>query len=95
MKKYRIINAVFFIVCLTMVMCAWGAEPLPVVPIVPELTVPPTSLVLWLKQNLSAILAIGLALSELMGSSPWFKGNGLVDSVTKSLKFLLQKQPTP
>ena len=63
---------------------------------VAAVAVEPVSFMTWFQQNLAAILGIGLTLSELMGSSPWFKGNGIIHSITVSLQFLLQKStPAP
>ncbi len=82
----------FIVLYLILVTFALGADLVPVVPPVVALPAPTASFILWAKENLAAILGVCLALSELMGASPWFKGNGLIDSVTKSLKFLMQRQ---
>ncbi len=55
--------------------------------------VPQVSIIDWSRQNCAAILGIALGISELMGASPWFKGNGVIDSIIKSLKFLIGKTP--
>lgn len=53
------------------------------------------SILEWFKQNASVVLACALAVSELLGATPWFKGNGLLDSIIKSLKYLASKDSTP
>ncbi len=49
----------------------------------------------WFRQNNALILGVALAISELLGATPWFKGNGLLDSIVKSLKFLAGKDSVP
>ena len=84
-----------YIICILMLLVSavsFGADSVPVtaVPVVAD-----ASLLVWAKANLTGILGVLLAMSELMAASPWFKGNGILDSITKSLKFLLTKeQPT-
>jgi hypothetical protein len=99
MKSLRFFVSLFVLVCLTLVAVIAGAEVtavtdatgavLPAIAVTPAPTV---SFLVWLKANIAVILGIGLTLSELMGASPWFQGNGIIDSISKSLKFLLQKQ---
>jgi hypothetical protein len=48
----------------------------------------------WFKANLPAILGVALAISEALSVTPWFQGNGILDSIVKSLKFLTSKQST-
>ncbi len=81
-----------YIICILMLLVSavsFGADSAPAtaVPVVAD-----ASLLIWAKGNLTGILGILLAMSELMAASPWFKGNGILDSITKSLKFLLTKE---
>lgn len=45
----------------------------------------------WFKENLTYILAAALAVSELLAVTPWFKGNGILDSIIKALNFFRGK----
>lgn len=42
----------------------------------------------WFQTNLTLILSLALAVSELLAVTPWFKGNGILDSIIKGLKYL-------
>ncbi|BDV42423.1 hypothetical protein GURASL_13460 [Geotalea uraniireducens] len=57
--------------------------------------VPQASLFAWFRQNLVYVLGVALAISELLGVIPTFQGNGVLDSIIKSLKFLISKTTTP
>lgn len=94
MKTLGRIIGIICIAVLCVAAVVLGSDPSTMAVVTPAVTAPePTvSFLLWAQQNLAAILGVGLALSEIMGSSPWFKGNGIIHSITTSLKFLLQKQ---
>ena len=49
------------------------------------------SFVDWFRANLTAVFGICLGISELMASSPWFKGNGILHSIIEILKFMTSK----
>ena len=51
----------------------------------------PITFTSWLQDNLVYVLGFLLALSELMSVTPWFKGNGLLDSIIKGLSKMLGK----
>ncbi len=91
MKKFSFLISLIFIVCLSLVAVALGADAVAVVAPAVTAPVPTVSFILWAQQNLSVILGICLTLSELMGASPWFKGNGIIHSITVSLQYLMQK----
>jgi len=42
----------------------------------------------WFQANLTLILSLALAVSELLAVTPRFKGNGILDSIIKGLKYL-------
>ncbi len=96
MKTYR--SPFSFLILFILVMLsafAWGADVVPVVAPVAALSATPSaSFLFWAKQNLTVILGLMLALSELLGSSPWLKGNGIIDSIIKCLKFMVTKDQT-
>jgi len=50
----------------------------------------PPSVIDWVRDNLSYILGLALAVSELLAATPWFKGNGILDYIIKGLVFLLR-----
>ena len=91
MKTLGTIISLIIVICLGIGAVALGADLVAVV--APAVTAPEqtVSFILWAQQNLAAILGLSLALSELMGSSPWFKGNGIIHSITVSLQYLMQK----
>ena len=98
MKTLGFLISLITVICLCVVAIALGADPVAVVAtppvILPPVVVPPVvqaSFLLWAQQNLTAILSVCLGIGELMSLSPWFKGNGIIDSLVKSLKFLIQK----
>ena len=61
-----------------------------VAPIVPVVATP--SLMAWFQGNLTAVLGIALAVSELLGSIPSIKGNGILDTIGKFLKYMVQTE---
>ncbi len=91
MKTLSFLLSFIVIVCLSLVAVALGADAVAVVAPAVTAPAPTVSFILWAQQNLAAILGVGLTLSELMGASPWFKGNGIIHSITVSLQFLMQK----
>ncbi len=98
MKTRMLLFGILTLIVASAAFALTGGDLAAVTPVTPVVTVAvePVSFMAWFQQNLAAILAIGLALSELMGSSPWFKGNGIIHSITVSLQFLLQKStPAP
>jgi hypothetical protein len=46
----------------------------------------------WLMANTTPMLVLALGVSELLGSSPWLKGNGIIDTIVKFLKFMTEKE---
>ena len=98
MKKLRIslLIAVALLITAHLASALVGGDPAAVPPAAVVPVVEPVSFLLWAQQNLAALLGIALTISELMGSSPWFKGNGIIHSITVSLQFLMQKStPAP
>jgi hypothetical protein len=45
----------------------------------------------WMQTNSAYIIAVLLAISELMALIPALKGNGIIDSVIKMLKAMAAK----
>jgi hypothetical protein len=98
MKKLRIslLIAVALLITAHLASALVGGDLAAVAPVAAVPVVEPVSFLLWAQQNLAALLGIALTISELMGSSPWFKGNGIIHSITVSLQFLMQKStPAP
>ena len=84
------------VAALAFVGAAFAADPVVVqeaIEVVANTTTPQASVIDWFRQNTVLILGIFLAVSELLGASPWFKGNGVIDVLIKSLKFLMGKTP--
>lgn len=52
-----------------------------------------TDVFTWFAINGAAVLGVLLAISELLALMPWFKGNGILDSIIKGLKFLGASKP--
>lgn len=69
---------------------AYGADL--VEPVVTAVVVPVPSLIEWGKANLTPILGIALMISELLGSIPALKGNGVLDTFVKFCKFMTAPQ---
>jgi hypothetical protein len=53
------------------------------------------SLMAWLQSNMTAVLAVALSISELLGSIPALKGNGIIDTFGKFLQFMIQVETKP
>ena len=70
---------------------AGAADPVATAPAVAAAAAPAPAFMDWFSKNLVNIFGIALAVSELLGASPWFKGNGILDSIIKSLRYLASK----
>jgi len=66
---------------------AFAADVAPMAVVAP---VAAPSFVMWFMANLAPIFGVLLTITELMSLSPWFAGNGIVDTIIKALKFLVQ-----
>ena len=66
-----------------------------VVPGAQVATVAAPSFLEWMTANLTALLGVALAVSELLGSIPALKGNGIVDTFGKFLQFMIQVEQKP
>ena len=78
---------------LCMAICVLAADPATapaVIPAVPA-TVPAPSIIDWFTLYKAYIFGAALAISELLGVTPWFKGNGIMDTIIKGLKLLMGK----
>lgn len=82
MKK---VLSMILLFLLLMVSVCFGADATVAAPAAP-------SIVDWFKANITPILAVALAISELLGSIPALKGNGILDTISKFLKFMVDRQ---
>lgn len=80
----------FIIVAVALAGYAFAADP--AAPAVPAASV---GFLDWFKQNTGPVLAVALAISELLSLIPAFRGNGILDTILKALHALSDKQTTP
>jgi len=80
-----------FIILLAMTVLA-VADPGTATAAAPAATQPDPSIVAWFSLYKSYIFAAALTLGELMAVTPWFKGNGIIDTIIKALKMLCSKE---
>lgn len=92
----RFISLLFTIACLCIVTVACAADPAAVVPLdAGNIAAAKPSFMAWVTANLPIILGVALALSEALAVIPQFQGNGLLDTVIRSLRALSGRPATP
>lgn len=94
MKSFIALMLSMFIILAIMLTMAFMAiaDPGTVAATVPAAVQPDPSIVAWFSLYKAYIFAAALALSELLAVTPWFKGNGLLDTIIKGLKMLYGKE---
>lgn len=96
MKSFIALMLSMFLVLAIMLTMAFMAiaDPGTAAATAPAASQPDPSIVAWFSLYKAYIFAAALALSELLAVTPWFKGNGLLDTVIKGLKMLSGKGET-
>lgn len=88
----RFISLLFTLLFLCLAAVAFAADPAAVAPLDSgNIAAAEPSIALWIKAYLPIILGVALAISEGLAVIPQFQGNGLLDTIIKSLRALSGK----